>query len=209
MSLYEDYKAECQGCDVCKKEGLLHEAARPLFMHWEPRRTDVLFVLEAPNDDDTTNPAKGYITVDDKTDQTGKFLHWLVKHKLGWKTDPDLFITNSVLCLPKKKGKSFPVGAAQRDHCFIRLLTLIHLLKPRLVCTLGVHPLKAFKNMLPLDFKLSKDTVAKAVEWNGRLLFPLYHPGRQGRNGPDGRNEEAQKADWAALKTLIDSMERT
>ncbi len=209
MTAYGAYKAACRGCTLCKEQGLLHEAARPLFMNWEPRRTDVLFVLEAPNDDDTTNPAKGYITVDDKTDETGKFLHWLVTNRLNWKTDPDLFITNSVLCLPKKKGKDFPVGAAQRRNCQRLLRKLIDELNPRVVCTLGVPALMAVRwnGIENRNFQISK-VVAHPIDWYQRKLFPLYHPSHQGRNGPTGRCEEAQKADWAALKELIDKTEQ-
>jgi len=37
-------------------------------------------VLEAPNFDDTYNPAKGYVTVDRETDETGRFTYELLHH---------------------------------------------------------------------------------------------------------------------------------
>jgi len=33
-----------------------------------PRKTDILFVLEAPNRDDTYNPDKKYLTIEPDTD---------------------------------------------------------------------------------------------------------------------------------------------
>lgn len=91
----------------------------------------------------------------------------------------DIFITNSVLCSPRK-----PSGANDRPtkteirNCSDFLRRQIELINPRVIATLGAVALEALKLIEPHDYKL-RDQVASIVPWNQRLLVPLYHPSPQ------------------------------
>jgi len=55
-AMWQKFKVECKKCNCCKKDNLLDSKAFPILMKSSPRKTDILFVLEAPNRDDTYNP---------------------------------------------------------------------------------------------------------------------------------------------------------
>jgi uracil-DNA glycosylase len=204
--MWETYKRRCMKCKRC--QGLLDNAAFPLFMKWPPKSTELLFIWEAPNRDDTCNPDKGYITVDSQTDPSGAFFHDLFVNELRYDVHRDLFVTNSVLCLPANRNENRCVTSAQREHCSGRLRQLIDLFNPFVVCPLGTQALKATALIDDHGFRSMAAAVAKQQSWYGRLLFPLYHTSRQARNPRNGRAEERQRADWRQLRTLLDQIRR-
>jgi uracil-DNA glycosylase len=71
-----------------------------------------------------------------------------------------------------------------------------------IVVTIGAEALEAVKLLSRHKFKL-KESVGKAHHWNNRILFPLYHPGRQGRAN---RSREKQLADIQPLKEIISKL---
>jgi uracil-DNA glycosylase len=46
------------------------------------------------------------------------------------------------------------------------------------VATLGSVALQALRNICPHDFTL-RDEAGHLLEWNGRVIVPLYHPSPQ------------------------------
>jgi len=175
-------------------------------MKSRPRSTDLLFIWEAPNCDDTYNPSKRYITVDSQTDPSGRFFYDLFVKELRLDIHHDLFVTNSVLCLPVRKNEKHPVTAAQRENCSERLRELIDFFHPLIVCPLGTQALKATALIDDHGFRSMAVAVATQRSWYGRILFPLYHTSSQARNPYNGRTEERQRADWRRLRVLLDKI---
>jgi len=202
--MWETYRRHCMECRRCP--GLLDSAAYPLFMKWPPKSTELLVIWEAPNRDDTYNPNKRYITVDSQTDPSGTFFHDLFVHELRLDIQHDLFVTNSVLCLPMRRNGKHPVTSAQRENCSERLRELMDLFNPLIVCPLGTQALKATALIDDHGFRSMTAAVATQRSWYGRVLFPLYHTSSQARNPYNGRIEEMQRADWRKLRTLLDQI---
>lgn len=202
---WEEYKAKCMKCDICMKEHLLDNHAYPLFRNYPPKSIKILFILEAPNKDDTYNSLKGYLTVDSNTDPSGRLFFKLFTEALRFDIK-DLFITNSVLCLPgDNKGKR-SVKAKQRLNCSARLKELIDLFNPQIVCTLGVPALLATNlierhNHLQIGY-----AVGKPLRWYKRILYPVYHTSLLARNPLNGRPVEQQYKDWKKLRKLCDDL---
>lgn len=118
-------------CIECSSNWLLNEGAFAIFQKDSPRSFDILFILEAPNRDDTYNPKKGYLTVDPDTDPSGRFFYDLYTNELQFPLN-DLFVTNSVLCLPAEKAGAFPVSPLQRRNCLPILRQLIDTFNPKI-----------------------------------------------------------------------------
>jgi uracil-DNA glycosylase family 4 len=205
---WQQYKNETEKCMKCRESVhvLIDGKAKPLFTKNEIINTNVLFIMEAPNQDDTYNSSKGYLTIDNETDPSGRFFHELFTQILGFPIE-ELFLTNSILCLPKKnKNGKYEVNKKLRVNCKSHLETLISAFNPKVVCTLG---LKALEMTRIIDnhncYKLS-DSVAKEINWFGRILFPLYHTGLLARKPPYGRSVDSQRKDWMRLKEVINSL---
>jgi len=206
--MWDMYKARCRKCEICRSEQLLDDHAFPLFCKSPPRSTDLLFILEAPNRDDTYNPLKGYLTVDPNTDPSGKLFYHLFTKALCLDM-LDLFLTNSVLCLPAERGGKRPVLAKQRLNCSAKLRELIDESDPLVVCAVGVPALGATELIEPHGLTRMATAVATAREWYGRVLFPVYHTSVQARNPRNGRPEEQQFRDWEELRRVLDEERRS
>ncbi|OGT96852.1 MAG: hypothetical protein A2X80_12765 [Geobacteraceae bacterium GWB2_52_12] len=206
---WESYVRSSLKCDLCQGQNLLDAAAHPLFMEAAPNSTDILFIWEAPNKDDTCNPDKQHITVNPDTDPSGTFFHELFVEELGLEVSRHLFVTNSVLCLPRAKGNNNPVTATQMHCCSERLRSLIDLFAPRIVCPLGAKALRATALIEDHGFRRMGDAVnaERPYVWYDRLLFPLYHTSSRARNPFNGRPEERQRADWKQLRRLYDALD--
>lgn len=191
-----------QGCRTCHDAGRLHPGARPLFGRFRGERSDLLFVLEAPNHDDTFNPAKGYLTVEPDTDPSGRFFHELYSEILGESIET-LVITNAVLCLPAGSGGRYPVTSKMMTACSPNLRDQIASLDPLVVVTLGGKALDATRVIEAHGRRRLADAVALPISWFGRILFPVFHTGLLARNGPSGRSAEEQRKDWAKLRELL------
>ncbi len=86
----------------------------------------------------------------------------------------DVFITNVVKCRPPDNRDPLPAEVAA---CRPYLERQMELLDPKVIVTLGRHSMLRF---YPKG-KISKDH-GKILEWEGRILFPLYHPAAGLRN---------------------------
>ncbi len=188
-------------CAKCKCDGLLDHGAFAVFQKEAPRSFDILFILEAPNRDDTYNPKKGYLTVDPDTDPSGRFFCDLFINELQFPMS-ELFVTNSVLCLPTEKAGKFPVSALQRKSCLPNLRQLIDTFNPLIVCPMGTKALIATDGIGNHGLRTMAEAVANPVSWYGRILFPLFHTSAQARNPRNGRPEPLQRADWRKLRDV-------
>jgi len=179
--------SEAQKCVVCEamrdKTAVLSELNGTL----EPR---VFFVAEAPGRqgaDRTRKPFHG--------DKSGENFQVLLD-SIGLNRE-EIFITNSVLCSPRK-----PNGANRRplktemNNCSGYLRRTLEVVEPKLVVALGSVALEALKAVDGHQLTLKAD-VGKVIKWNGRELMPLYHPSPQVI--ASHRNMKMQMADYAGL----------
>lgn len=197
--MWQKFKQECEQCDRCKNENLLDPEAFPILMKSHPRKTDILFVLEAPNRDDTYNPKKKYLTIEPDTDPSGRFFYDLFVNELKFDIR-DLFVTNSVLCLPAEKNGKYPVTSLQQSNCSSILRRMIGVFNPVVVCPVGGKALLAMRRIDKHGYGSMADAVGRPTRWYGRTLFPLYHTSSQARNPRNGRIEDKQRADWRSLR---------
>jgi len=86
----------------------------------------------------------------------------------------DVFITNVVKCRPPENRDPLPDEVAS---CRPYLDRQMQLLDPKVIVTLGRVSMLRFH---PTG-KISEDH-GKILEWEGRVLFPLYHPAAGLRN---------------------------
>lgn len=149
-----------------------------------------MFVGEAPGrqgGDRTRVPFSG--------DQSGRnFARFLASIGL---TRDRLFITNAVLCNPRKpSGANRRPTAAEVSNCSAFLRRQIELVDPPVLATLGAVSLDALRLVEYHDLSL-RESAGQVFKWGGRLLVPLYHPSPQVL--ASHRREEAQLRDYKAI----------
>ncbi len=94
-------------------------------------------------------------------------------------TRAEIFITNTVLCSPRKpSGANDKPTRTEIRNCSNFLQRTIEVLNPPLVATLGAVALDALKLIAPHEYRL-KTSAAQVLAWHGRRLVPLYHPSPQ------------------------------
>jgi DNA polymerase len=172
MNKQESFKrltAEAAACVVCERMRERQAVLSHLNGSLTPR---VMFIAEAPGRngaDRTRIPFHG--------DTSGNnFEQLLASIKL---TRDDIFISNSVLCSPRKpSGANDKPSRAEIRNCSGFLRRQIELINPPVIATLGAVALDALRLIEVHDLRLRED-VAKIAWWNGRLLVPLYHPSPQ------------------------------
>lgn len=183
--------AEAQKCVICPDLADKTAVLSHLNGNIEPR---VFFVAEAPGRqgaDRTRRPFWG--------DKSGENFQVMLD-SIGLSRE-DIFITNSVLCSPRK-----PNGANRRPkqseigNCSPYLRRTIDLINPRIVVTLGAVALEALNSIEKHGLKI-KDAVATPMKWYGRILVPFYHPSPQVIAAI--RNLERQVADYKVLGDLL------
>ncbi|HEV2881451.1 MAG TPA: uracil-DNA glycosylase [Pyrinomonadaceae bacterium] len=180
--------AACRRCEsMCGRTAVLSERNGSVAAR-------VMFIGEAPGrqgGDRTRVPFSG--------DQSGhNFGRYIASINLS---RADIFITNSVLCNPRKEsGANRKPSVLESLNCASFLQRQIELVAPRVVVTLGAVALAALKRIEYHQFSL-KDSAGRVGEWNGRLLVPLYHPSPQVL--ASHRREDAQLQDYAAVARAI------
>lgn len=187
---------EAQRCFVCEqmqdKIAVLSESNGNI----NPK---VMFIAEAPGrqgGDRTRKPFYG----DKSGENFQKFIDSIdLKRK-------EVFITNSVLCNPRK-----PSGANRRPskkeiiNCSRFLGKTIDLINPKIIATLGSVALEALKLLGLHNFSLKTD-VGKILSWKDILLVPLYHPSPQVL--ASHRRENQQIEDYKVLASAIKQSEK-
>ena len=189
---------EIRQCHRCRELGLIHQHetgrwAYPVLQNDPPLVVEVMGILEAPNASDTFDESKGHLTFDSETDPSGRFTRELFE-SVGIAPDAVLF-TNTVLCLPARRGERHPVSAKQRSLCQTWLVKTIEAANPKVVVTFGQKALTALNRIERHSLTL-RTGVGKLHEWFGRKLLPLYHPGLLGRIS---RSREQQLRDIRAI----------
>ena len=190
------------GCRKCHEAQLLHGGARPLFCKFQGDRSDLLFVLEAPNHDDTFNPDKGYLTYDKDTDPSGRFFRELCANELGEQPE-SVVVTNAALCLPAGGRGRYPVTSPIMRNCSPNLRDQIVSLDALVVVAVGAKALEATRLIEDHGQRKLAGAVARPISWFSRTLFAVYHTGLLARNGPSGRPAELQRRDWQRLRELV------
>src|SRR5262249_33990347 len=136
-------------------------------------------------------------------DQTGRNFSRLLAGS-GWRRE-QLFVSNTVLCNPQdERGRNRPPLRRESANCRHHLAATIDLIDPGLVLTLGASALAALDAIERHGLRL-RDSVARPCLWQGRLLFPLYHPGPRALIH---RSLERQLEDWRAAREVIGSIGR-
>jgi uracil-DNA glycosylase family 4 len=180
--------AACRRCEaMCGRMAVLSERNGSVGAR-------VMFIGEAPGrqgGDRTRVPFSG--------DQSGhNFGRYIASINL---TRDEIFITNSVLCNPRKEsGANRKPSVGESVNCAAFLRRQIELIEPRVVVTLGAVALAALGRIEYHQFSL-KDSAGRVCEWNGRLLVPLYHPSPQVL--ASHRREDAQLRDYRAVARAI------
>lgn len=195
LKLFSDLAAEARACLSCEKmqdkTAVLSELNGTIF----PK---VFFIAEAPGRqgaDRTRRPFWG--------DKSGENFQILLD-SIGLTRD-EIFITNTVMCSPRSDtGANRKPSRSEIRNCSEYLKRQIDLIDPKVVATLGSVALDALKLIEPHSLTL-KENAATAIEWNGRLLVPLYHPSPQVIITV--RNLDRQTRDFSALRFAIESAE--
>ena len=132
----------------------------------------VFFLAEAPGRvgaDRTRKPFSG--------DKSGANFQVLLD-SIGLKRE-EIFITNSALCSPRAaSGANRKPTKAEINNCSHFLQKQIELIDPPIIVSIGAVALEALKAVEYHKFTVKND-VAKILDWNGRILIPLYHPSPQ------------------------------
>lgn len=189
--LFNQLVSEAEACVVCERM----RERKAVLSHLNGALTpQVMFIAEAPGRngaDRTRIPFHG--------DTSGQnFESLLASIKL---TRDEIFITNTVLCSPRKpSGANDKPSRVEIRNCSGFLRRQIELINPPVVATLGAVALDALKLIEPHEHQL-REVAAKILRWNGRLLVPLYHPSPQ--VVITVRTLEQQKRDFRSLLKAI------
>lgn len=191
MTAFNALAAEAQKCVICPDLAEKTAVLSKLNGNIDPK---VFFVAEAPGRqgaDRTRRPFWG--------DKSGENFQVLID-SIGLKRE-DIFITNSVLCSPRKpNGANRKPKQSEIRNCSAFLKRTIDLIDPKIVVSLGAVALDALKSVESHDKKI-KDSVAIPFKWYGRTLVPFYHPSPQVIAAI--RNLNQQIKDYACLGTLV------
>ncbi|HET6890116.1 MAG TPA: uracil-DNA glycosylase [Pyrinomonadaceae bacterium] len=150
---------------MCERTAVLSKLNGPLTAR-------VMFIGEAPGRkgaDRTRIPFSG--------DQSGKNFDRFIA-SIGLSRD-QIFITSAALCNPRtESGANRRPTKAEVENCSGFLRQTIQLIDPKIIITLGSVALDALKRIQWHELNL-KQAVGKIVDWDGRLLVPIYHPSPQ------------------------------
>ena len=155
--------------------------------------TDLVFVAEAPG-----RFGSGQTGIPFHGDRSGDNFEQLLNH-VGLKRK-DIFITNAVLCNPIKNGNNRRPTTKEIDNCIPFLETLISIITPKIISTVGGVGLEAINRIFETRYKLA-DVVASPLPIGKFILFPLYHPSP--RVIYTRRSLDHQKKDFEKLLTNL------
>lgn len=152
----------------------------------------ILFIAEAPGRlgaDISGRPLSG--------DQTGRNFQQLLE--ISGLQREELFLTNAVLCNPRDKaGRNSTPTRKEILNCSAHLRETLEIVQPLYVVSLGRIALQAL-NIIEAHSVTLKADVGKCIEWYGRWLMPLYHPGTRSRIN---RSTARQQEDFQNLSQL-------
>jgi uracil-DNA glycosylase len=194
QKIFDQIAAEAAACIVCERMRDRQAVLSHLNGELNPR---VMFIAEAPGRngaDRTRIPFHG--------DSSGENFEELLKS--AGLTRAEIFITNSVMCSPRKpSGANDKPNRSEIRNCSDFLRRLIELIDPPVIATLGAVALDSLRLIEPHDYRL-RDHAAKILKWRSRKLVPLYHPSPQVIITV--RTLEQQKLDFRVLQRAIRSV---
>jgi uracil-DNA glycosylase family 4 len=177
--------ADVQACFACDCMAYCHTLGTTNGMP----RARVMLVGEAPG-----RYGAGRSGVPFRGDEAGRRFESLLA--VAGLTREDVFVTNAVLCNPlDASGRNRRPKASEVERCGAFLQRQIELVEPEVVVALGVVAVEALGHIEPHGLTL-REGCGRAVEWLGRRLVPLYHPGRRALVH---RDEASQREDWRRL----------
>jgi uracil-DNA glycosylase len=194
QEVFDQIAAEAAACIICERMRERLAVLSHLNGTIDPR---VMFIAEAPGRngaDRTRIPFHG--------DISGENFEVLLKS--AELARDEIFITNSVMCSPRKpSGANDKPNRTEIRNCSVFLRRLIETIDPPVIATLGAVALDSLRLIEPHDYRLREDA-AKILKWHGRILVPLYHPSPQVIITV--RTLEQQKRDFRALLRAIKSV---
>ncbi len=153
----------------------------------------VLFVGEAPG-----RYGAGRSGVPFQGDESGRRFEMLLG--IAGLTRAEVFVTNAVLCNPLDvSGRNRRPKVSEVAKCASFLRRQIETVQPEVVVALGTVGLEALGRMKAHGLTL-RDGCGRSIEWMGRRLVPLYHPGRRALVH---RDDATQQGDWRQLGALV------
>lgn len=169
IKLFGELCTETGACQKCELMTERTAVLSPLNGNLFPK---VFFLAEAPGRmgaDRTRMPFSG--------DKSGANFQVLLD-SIDSKRE-DIFITNSALCSPRSEtGANRKPKKSEINNCTGFLTRQIELINPPIIATLGTVALEALKAVEYHKYTL-KEHAAQALNWNGKILIPLYHPSPQ------------------------------
>lgn len=179
--------AECTTCpNMVNQSAVLGSANGSL-------DSDILFVAEAPG-----RFGAGRTGIPFSGDKSGDNFEALIAH-IGL-TRQDIFITNAVLCNPLANGNNRRPTAKEIGNCSSYLKSVLELMQPRVVVTLGGVGLDAINRILDTHYKLA-EVIEKPLLTEHFTLLPLYHPSPRVTNSK--RPLSVQKKDFREILKII------
>ncbi len=180
--------AACRRCPaMCERTAVLSELNGPLAAR-------LMFIGEAPGRrgaDRTRIPFSG--------DQSGQNFDQFLS-SIGLSRDR-IFITSAALCNPRtKSGANRKPTPTEVANCSEFLRQTIQTVDPLVIVTLGSVALEALKRIKWHELKL-RDAVGSIVDWDGRLLAPMYHPSPQVL--ASHRSKAEQLEDYQVIKQAM------
>lgn len=157
--------------------------------------SEILFVAEAPGrfgGARTGIPFSG--------DRSGDNFETLIAY-IGL-TRQDIFVTNAVLCNPLHNGNNRRPTAKEIGNCSPYLQTVLELMRPKVVVTLGGVGLEAINRILGTRYKLA-DVIGKPQKTKNFTLLALYHPSPRVTNWK--RPLSVQKRDFKKILKITRS----
>ena len=181
-----------QGCHACPA---MEGRRRVLSARNGRAGVNIMFIAEAPgrNGADRTGvPLHG--------DPSGMFFEQLLLE--AGLARGEVFVTNSVLCNPRdENGNNRKPNPTETSNCSHHLAQQVEYVDPRVIVTLGAHPLEALNMIHP--HQVSLRNVGQTAMWMMRLLVPMYHPSPRATYH---RSKEKMVEDFKRLKNLVQSL---
>jgi uracil-DNA glycosylase family 4 len=162
FNLLSQQAAECTTCpNMAGQSAVLGSANGSI-------DSDILFIAEAPG-----RFGAGRTGIPFSGDKSGDNFEALIAH-IGL-TRQDIFVTNAVLCNPLQDGNNRRPTTKEIGNCSHYLESVLKLMKPKVVVTLGGVGLDAINRILDTRYKLA-EVIGKPQKTKRFTLLPLYHP---------------------------------
>ena len=183
FNLLSQQAAECTTCpNMTGQSAVLGPANGSI-------NSDILFVAEAPG-----RFGAGRTGIPFSGDKSGDNFEELIAH-IGL-TRQDIFVTNAVLCNPLANGNNRRPTTKEIGNCSSYLESVLELMQPRVVVTLGGVGLEAINRILGTRYKLA-EVIGKPQKMKNFTLLPLYHPSPRVTNWK--RTLSVQKRDFKKI----------